>query len=82
MTEAKKKFIFGDDDHEIMEATESKIVPQQFTFPISRRYFSFPSTSKSRDYVVFAKQNPNQINTIVNARKSKLNFRAISVIKV
>ena len=70
VTEAKKKFIFGDDDHEVMEATESKVVSQQFTFPISRRYFSFPSVStKPRDYVVFAKKNRNQVNTLVNARK-------------
>ena len=67
VTEAKQKFVFGDDDHEMMEATETKINP--FSFPISRRYFSFPTSAslgKRQDYVVFT-----QKNKYTNSRKKQ-----------
>ena len=75
VTEAKQKFVFGDDDHEMMEATETKINP--FSFPISRRYFSFPTSAsigKRQDYVVFT-----QKNKFTNSRKNFSRIFSVAV---
>ena len=67
VTEAKKKFVFGDDEtEEIMEATETKINP--FSFPISRRYFSFPTSAsigKRQDYVIFKNKNSCRYQSVL-----------------
>ena len=67
VTEAKKKFVFGDDEtEEIMEATETKINP--FSFPISRRYFSFPTSAsigKRQDYVIFKNKNSRKYQNVL-----------------
>ena len=78
VTEAKQKFVFGDDDHEMMEATETKINP--FSFPISRRYFSFPTSAsigKRQDYVVFT-----QKNKFTNSRKNFSRIFSLEVLDV